>query len=121
MAPAARGRATAEPASQGAYPQAVGPAGGVDPARSILILLAQRSSTGRIWSAFSAGRLTFTRAAPRSRNRFTRSGSSGEPPTVTGRVSGSRPASAAIWRKRGIYSSGSPLEAFGYQPSPYRT
>lgn len=31
---------------------------------------------------------------------------------------GSRPAASAILRKAGMYSSGLPLAAFGYQPSP---
>src|SRR4029077_8434335 len=63
-------------------------------------------------------RLTLTRTAPRSRNRFSLSRSSGAPPIVTGREAGSRPASCAILRKAGRYSSGFPLAAFGYQPSP---
>src|SRR6202171_4424441 len=41
-------------------------------------------------------RLTLTRTAPRSRNRFSLSRSSGAPPIVTGREAGSRPPSCAI-------------------------
>ena len=40
------------------------------------------------------------------------------PPIVTGSAAGSRSALSAILRKAGRYSSGLPLAAFGYQPSP---
>src|SRR5215472_2000251 len=81
----------------------------------------QRSSTGRISSDLAAGRRTFIRAMPRSRWYFNRSGSSGAPPNVTVKERGSRPASSAMRRKRGRYSSGSPERASaacGIRPSP---
>ena len=53
---------------------------------------AQRSSIGRIASAFAAGRLITTRAMPRSRNWCSRSRSSGTRNRVTGSDAGSRPA-----------------------------
>src|SRR5215472_16327456 len=85
------------------------------------ISFAQRSSTGRISSDLAAGRRTFIRAMPRSRWYFNRSGSSGAPPNVTDNKRASRPASSAIRRKRGRYSSGSPERASaacGIRPSP---
>ena len=50
-----------------------------------------------------------------------RSKSSGAPPSVTDKDCGSRPASIAIWRRRGMNSSGLPepaLGAAGSIPSP---
>src|SRR5438477_8002483 len=80
--------------------------------------LATRSRIGKTSSALAGGTGKLTRTTPRSRKRFSISGSSGAPPNVTGSDCGSRPASLAISRKRGRYSSGLPLLAFGYQPSP---
>src|SRR5271169_2239877 len=79
---------------------------------------ATRSKIGRTSSALAGGTGKLTRTTPRSRKRFSISGSSGAPPNVTGKDFGSRPASSAIWRNRGRYSCGLPLLAFGYQPSP---
>src|SRR5271156_3220434 len=83
--------------------------------------LATRSKIGRTSSALAGGTGKLTRTTPRSRKRFSISGSSGAPPNVTGKDFGSRPASSAICLKRGRYSCGLPLLAFGYQPSPSRT
>src|SRR5260370_3632628 len=80
--------------------------------------LATRSKIGRTSSALAGGTGKLTRTTPRSRKRFSISGSSGAPPNVTGNDFGSRPASSAICRKRGRYSCGFPLLAVGYQPSP---
>src|ERR1700730_18663288 len=54
----------------------------------------------------AGGRRTVMRVTPRSRLRFNTSMSSGAPPNVTDSDCGSRPASSAICRRRGMKSSG---------------
>src|SRR5215471_3407802 len=70
---------------------------------------------------FGRGQAHRHAGTPRSRLRRNTAKSLGAPPKVTDSDAGSRPASSAILRKRGMKSSGLPepaLEAAGSIPSP---
>src|SRR5215475_11641363 len=85
------------------------------------IRFAQRSRIGKISSFLAGGRRTVMRVTPRSRLCFKTSISSGALPNVTDNDCGSRSASSAIWRRRGMNSSRLPelaLGAAGSIPSP---